>query len=81
MANKIDPTNLSSEEYGSLLLQQKAQQEKEYAKQERKDRKIDKWVTTLTTLNDIGRIRAINNVNERISSSDPAMAREKAEII
>ena len=80
MANKIDPTNLSSEEYGSLLLQQKAQQEKEYAKQERKDRKIDKWVTTLTTLNDIGRIRAINNVNERISSSDPAMAREKAEI-
>ena len=80
MANKMDPTNLSSEEYGSLLLQQKAQQEKEYAKQERKDRKIDKWVTTLTTLNDIGRIRAINNVNERISSSDPAMAREKAEI-
>ena len=62
------------------MLQQKAQQEKEYAKQERKDRKIDKWVTTLTTLNDIGRIRAINNVNERISSSDPAMAREKAEI-
>lgn len=80
MANKIDPTNLSSEEYGSLLLQQKAQQEKEYAKQERKDRKIDKWVTTLTTLNDIGRMRAINNVNERISSSDPTIAREKAEI-
>ena len=80
MANKIDPTNLSSVEYGSQLLQQKQRQEEDYAKQVRKDQKIDNWLNTITTLNDMGRERAMRNVNERISSSDPAMAREKAEI-
>ena len=81
MANKIDPTNLSSVEYGSQLLQQKQRQEEDYAKQVRKDQKIDNWLNTITTLNDMGRDRAMRNVNERINSSDPTMAREKAEIV
>ena len=49
-------------------------------KKVRKDQKIDNWLNTLTTLNDMGRDRAMRNVNERINSSDPTMAREKAEI-
>jgi len=80
MVDKIDPTNLSSVEYGSQLLQQKQRQEEDYAKKVRKDQKIDNWLNTITTLNDMGRDRAMRNVNERISSSDPTMAREKAEI-
>ena len=80
MVDKIDPTNISSVEYGSQLLQQKVQQEEEYAKKVQKDQKIENWLSTLTTLNDMGRDRAMRNVNERISSSDPTMAREKAEI-
>ena len=80
MANNIDPTNISSTEYSRQLLQQKAQQEADYAKEVRKDQKIENWMNVLTTLNDMGKERAMRNVNERISSSDPAMAREKAEI-
>jgi len=80
MVDKIDPTNLSSVEYGSQLLQQKQRQEEEYAKKVRKDQKIDNWLNTITTLNDMGRDRAMRNVNERINSSDPIVAREKAEI-
>jgi len=80
MVDKIDPTNLSSVEYGSQLLQQKQRQEEDYAKKVRKDQKIDNWLNTITTLNDIGRNRAMQNVAERINSSDPIIAREKAEI-
>ena len=81
MVDKIDPTNISSVEYGSQLLQQKQRQEEDYAEKVRKDQKIDNWLNTLTTLNDMGRDRAMRNVNERINSSDPTMAREKAEIV
>ena len=80
MVDKIDPTNLSSVEYGSQLLQQKQRQEEEYAKKVRKDQKIENWTNVFTTLNDMGRDRAMRNVNERINSSDPIVAREKAEI-
>ena len=80
MVDKIDPTNLSSVEYGSQLLKQKQRREEDYAKKVQKDQKIDNWLNTITTLNDMGRDRAMRNVNERISSSDPTIAREKAEI-
>ena len=80
MVDKIDPTNLSSVEYGSQLLQQKQRQEEDYAKKVSKDQKIDNWLNTLTTLNDMGRDRAMRNVNERINSSDPTMAREKLKL-
>lgn len=80
MVDKIDPTNLSSVEYGSQLLQQKQRRDEEYAKKVRKDQKINNWLTGISTFDNILKNRAVRNVNERITSSAPIVAREKAEI-
>ena len=80
MVDKIDPTNMSSVEYGDALLKQRQQQVRDYEKKVQKDTKINNWLETIVTLNDIGKQRAMKNVNERIYSSDPTIAREKAEI-
>ena len=80
MVDKIDPTNMSSVEYGDALLKQRQQQVRDYEKKVQKDTKINNWLETIVTLNDIGKQRAMKNVNERIYSSDPTIAREKSEI-
>ena len=80
MVDKIDPSNLTSVEYGSQLLQQKQKQEAEYYDKIRKDNKVENWLGVLGGIDTIIKNRATRNVNDRIQSSDSDLIREKAEI-
>jgi len=65
MVDKIDPTNLSSVEYGSQLLQLKQRSDAEYQERVAKDQKIENWLTGISTVDKIMKDRATRNLNER----------------
>ncbi len=79
MVDKIDPTNLSSVEYGSQLLQQKQRQEEDYAKKVRKDQKIDRWLGGISTIDQIMKNRATRNLDERNNEIEKLIIKEKAD--
>lgn len=79
MVDNIDPTNLSSVEYGSQLLKQKARQDADYRKRVEKDQKLDKWIGVATTIDQIIKNRATRNLNERNNEIENLIIREKAD--
>ena len=79
MVDKIDPTNLSSVEYGSQLLQQKQQRDAEYQKRVAKDQKIENWLTGISTIDQIMKNRATRNLNERNNEIEKLIIKGKAD--
>jgi hypothetical protein len=79
MVDKIDPTNLSSVEYGSQLLQQKQRRDEEYQKRVAKDVKIENWLTGISTIDQIMKNRATRNLDERNNEIEKLIIKEKAD--
>ena len=79
MVDKIDPTNLSSVEYGSQLLQQKQRSDAEYQKRVAKDQKIENWLTGISTIDQIMKNRATRNLDERNNEIEKLIIKEKAD--
>ena len=79
MVDKIDPTNLSSVEYGSQLLQQKQRRDAEYQKRVAKDQKIENWLTGISTVDKIMKDRATRNLNERNNTFEKLYIQETAD--
>ena len=79
MVDKIDPTNLSSEEYGSQLLQLKQRSDAEYQKRVAKDQKIENWLTGISTVDKIMKDRATRNLNERNNTFEKLYIQETAD--
>jgi len=79
MVDKIDPTNLSSVEYGSQLLQQKQRSDAEYQKRVAKDQKIENWLTGISTVDKMMKDRATRNLNERNNTFEKLYIQETAD--
>tara|TARA_Y100000356_G_C11258180_1_gene291570 strand:+ start:625 stop:2547 length:1923 start_codon:yes stop_codon:yes gene_type:complete len=79
MVDKIDPTNLSSVEYGSQLLQQKQRRDEEYQKRVAKDVKIENWLAGISTIDQIMKNRATRNLDERNNEIEKLIIKEKAD--
>ena len=79
MVDKIDPTNMSSVEYGQSLLERKYKQEEKFAEEARKDRKINYAMQVLGGVDNLIKERAARNVLERNSQLDQDIIRERAE--
>ena len=80
MKNNIDPSKMTSPEYGAALLKQRQQDIADYQEQIQSDRKRDNWWRIFGGIDTLLKDRASRNINERVNSSDPIIAREKAEI-
>ena len=79
MVDKIDPTNQTSVEYGQSLLGRKYEQDAKYAKDARKDRKINYAMQVLGGVDNLIKDRARRNMAERNSEITQQILREEAE--
>ena len=79
MVDKIDPTNQTSVEYGQSLLERKFEQEEKFAKEERKDRRINYAMQVLGGVDNLIKDRYARNVAERNAGLDQDIIRERAE--
>jgi len=79
MVDKIDPTNQTSVEYGQSLLERKYRQEEKFAKEARKDRKINYAMQVLGGVDSLIKDRARRNMLERNNELKQQIIREEAE--
>jgi len=79
MVDKIDPTNQTSVEYGQSLLKRKYEQEEKFAKEARKDRKINYAMQVLGGVDNLIKDRARRNMLERNDEITQQIIREEAE--
>jgi len=79
MVDKIDPTNQTSVEYGQSLLERKYRQEEKFAKEARKDRKINYAMQVLGGVDNLIKDRARRNMEERNNELTQQIIREEAE--
>ena len=79
MVDKIDPTNQTSVEYGQSLLERKFEQEEKFAKEERKDRRINYAMQVLGGVDNLIKDRARRNMAESNNEITQKIIREEAE--
>ena len=79
MVDKIDPTNQTSVEYGQSLLNRKIEQEEKFAKEDRKDRKINYAFQVLGGIDNLMKDQANRRVMERNNKLELDIIRETAE--
>ena len=79
MVDKIDPTNQTSVEYGQSLLDRKIAQEEKFAKEARKDNRINYAFQVLGGVDELIKDRARRNVMEQNNQLTQDIIREEAE--
>ena len=79
MVDRIDPTNQTSVEYGQSLLDRKIAQEEKFAKEARKDNRINYAFQVLGGVDDLIKDRARRNVMEQNNQLTQDIIREEAE--
>ena len=79
MVDKIDPTNQTSVEYGQSLLERKIAQDEKFAKEARKDSRINYAFQVLGGVDELIKNRYERNIAERNAGFDQDIIRERAE--
>jgi len=81
MVDKIDPTNQNSVEYGQSLLDRKIAQEEKFAKEARKDNRINYAFQALGGVDKLIKDRARRNVMQQNNQLTQDIIREEAEFV